>query len=185
MEDIFWSDKTRQEGYEDYVAAYILSLPGSGHTDSTSFPSGEMAWGLDMGLLALREAENGLLAPETGKPLPSYVDFVAHHGSWFACVLSSRDESGGQYMAIVGQHLGDSLVYRVLRGGTEEMTDTEYERYLELIDRDQVWTLVSIKDLIQSEDGLIGIWKQIGHRPDGADSATITSTFHLSVASGE
>ena len=59
------------------------------------------------------------------------------------------------------------------------------ERYLELVNRDQVWTLISVKDRIQSEDGIRGIWEQIGHRPDEADSAAITRTFHLNAAFGK
>jgi len=86
-------------------------------------------------------------------------EVFVNHGSRFAGIFSRRNTQIGAYSAVVGQHLGDSVVYRWVIA-PRQVTGNELERYLDLVKRDSLWFLVGSWKLWQDESGLERLWNQ-------------------------
>jgi hypothetical protein len=139
--------------------------------------STEVSW-LQVSLWLLREVPLGNSKDTTYEFLTPRQELFVHRGRYFTGIFSRRNNQVGAYVAVVGQHLGDSVVYRQV-DEVRSLKGNDLTRYLELVKADSLWTLLGLRDLLADESGLERLWSQAGQRRLADSDAVLTRVLRF------
>jgi len=138
----------------------------------------EVSW-LQVSFWLLRDLPGWVWRDAAYAALTPRQDLFVHRGRHFVGVFSRRNTQVGAYMAVVGQHLGDSIVYREM-GQEVPLRGDGLQDYLRLARADSLWTLLGARELFDDEAGLEQLWMQTEQRQRPDSSAVPARVLRFS-----